>query len=495
MPDTFLSFLPVVAEDADSVRARFNADANAGLDPSDPSFIDTTEGGFFWDLTQPAVLECVRLWDFLGTEMVMAAFPGTAWGSYLDAHGETVNLPRNDEVAASGTVLFTGDAGTLIAAGTQVATVQPDPSSTVDPISFATDASITLMATPGPVSLTATPSATGGTLPPGVYYYVVTAIGPDGETIASNEVSVTLSGATSSVALAWSAYAGATGYNIYRGGTALAETLLASPAGTGTTYTDTGASAQTATPAPTNSVGITAQVPGSAGNVGSNTITQILSPQQGAPTVTNPQPTSGGSDVESDERYRLRILAEYGKSSGSGNISDYVKWGLSLPQVGFVTVQPLWNGAGTVRVIITDPDNHPNSASVVSALQLLLDPVAGQGMGLAPIGAIVTVTTPSLLTVAVAAQVVFQSGYSLDGAAGTVPTRATITAALNSYLNGLAPGEDAILTAVIRQIMSVPGVEDVTGPGGTGLPQLNGASTNVAVGPLQVSSAGTINLS
>src|SRR4051812_26393531 len=108
MPDSLLNFLPVVAEDADSVRGRYDADANAGLDPADPAFVDTTEGGFYWDLTQGSVLENVRLWDFLGTEMVAAMFPGTAWGDYLDLHGETINLPRLDEVEATAQVLFVG---------------------------------------------------------------------------------------------------------------------------------------------------------------------------------------------------------------------------------------------------------------------------------------------------------------------------------------------------------------------------------------------------
>ena len=51
----------------------------------------------------------------------------------------------------------------------------------------------------------------GGT----TYYYVVTATGPTGETIASNEQSV-VPAAGDTVALTWNAIAGATGYNVYR---------------------------------------------------------------------------------------------------------------------------------------------------------------------------------------------------------------------------------------------------------------------------------------
>lgn len=489
MPDTILDFLPIVSEDIDSVRARFDADANAGLDPADPSYIDTTEGGFYWDLTQPAVIECVRLWDFLGTEVVAAAFPGTAWGDYLDRHGATVSLPRDDEVQATGVVLFTGPVGTLVPSGTQVSTEQPDPSASTQPVAFTTDVTITIAVSPGPVGFGAAASGTGGTLPAGTYVYAVTAIGALGETIASNEATVTLTGTTSSVVLTWAAYAGATGYKIYRGTVAGQEHLLAT-VGAVLTYTDTNAAAIQPPLVPTNTVSITAETAGSAGNVGTGTITQVLSPIGGAPAVTNPQPTSGGADVESDDRYRLKIEAEFGKAGGAGNISDYIKWSLTIPQVGFVTVQPIWIGAGTVRVIITDQSNQPNSASIVAQLQALLDPVPGQGRGLAPIGAIVTVATPTLLAVTVAATIVHHSGYSLDGAVGTIPTRAAITAAIEAYISTLPPSDDVVLNAVLRQIMSVPGVFDVT----PGTLLLNGAAANVAVGALQVATPGTITL-
>lgn len=488
MPDSFLSFLPLNAENANSVRARFNADANAGLDPADPAFIDTTEGGFFWDATQPAVLEAARLWDMLGTEMVAAMFPGTAWGDYLDLHGETINLPRNDEVQATGSVLFVGPVGTLIATGVQVGTLQADPSAGT-PIQFETLASITLAATPGPTNLAATPASTGGTLPTGTFYYVVTAINADGhETIVSNEVSANVNGPTGSVALAWTALAGATAYRIYRGTVIGGETLLASPGGVGLAYTDTGAAAPTATLAPTNSAPIRALLPGTSGNVASGAISQVNSPVSGGPAVSNAQPTSGGADVESDDHYRHRILLEYGRAQGAGNQADYERWALQDPSVGYVTVQPLWNGAGTVRVIITDNSNHPNSTLTVQALQLRLDPVPQQGAGLAPIGALVTVATPTLLSVAVSATVSFDSGYSLDGAGGTIATRDEITAAVEDYLNTLAPGATVVLNHVVARFFLVPGVHDVI------TPQLNGSGTNVAVGPLQVAEAGAITL-
>ena len=99
-------------------------------------------------------------------------------------------------------------------------------------------------AVPAPTSLAISVAGSGGTLPTGTYYYVVTAIdGAGGETTASNEVNgaVTLG---QIVGLAWTGSVTAAGYNIYRGTAPGSEVLLVTGV-QGTSYSDTGA----ATPA------------------------------------------------------------------------------------------------------------------------------------------------------------------------------------------------------------------------------------------------------
>jgi len=101
---------------------------------------------------------------------------------------------------------------------------------------------------PAPTGVTATGSATGGTLAAASYFYRVSAVNAQGETLASTEVtSGALTGTTSSVALSWAAVPGATGYRVYRtttSGTYTSPAFLSAP--TGTTYTDTGGTALTA---------------------------------------------------------------------------------------------------------------------------------------------------------------------------------------------------------------------------------------------------------
>ena len=61
--------------------------------------------------------------------------------------------------------------------------------------------------------------AGAGLLPAGIYWYVITAIdGVGGETVVSNEVSVTIL-INHNITLTWNAVPNAFGYNIYRGST------------------------------------------------------------------------------------------------------------------------------------------------------------------------------------------------------------------------------------------------------------------------------------
>jgi hypothetical protein len=105
-----------------------------------------------------------------------------------------------------------------------------------------------------PTGLAVTAHATGGTLPAGATFWVVTALGANGgETAASNEVTATLTGTTSSADLTWPALTGSGGFNVYRGAAAGAEDILVATLGASAlSYTDTGAAGTSHSPPATN---------------------------------------------------------------------------------------------------------------------------------------------------------------------------------------------------------------------------------------------------
>lgn len=102
-----------------------------------------------------------------------------------------------------------------------------------------------------PTNVVATPSGTGGTLAAGTYYYKVTALDAYGQTLPSAEASAVTTGATSSVALTWTAVTGAVSYRIYRGTATNAQNTYFTS--TAANFTDVGA-AGTAGTVPTTTL-------------------------------------------------------------------------------------------------------------------------------------------------------------------------------------------------------------------------------------------------
>ncbi len=94
-----------------------------------------------------------------------------------------------------------------------------------------------------PINLAATPSAAGGTLSTATYYYKISAFAgiSRGESLASTEVSASVTGPTGSVSLSWPRVSGASLYRIYRGTTPGGENESID-IGNFLSYTDTGAS-------------------------------------------------------------------------------------------------------------------------------------------------------------------------------------------------------------------------------------------------------------
>ena len=92
-----------------------------------------------------------------------------------------------------------------------------------------------------------TPATTGGTLASGAYSYDVTAVLASGAEVPGTVASVTVaSGLTNKITVTWSAYTGATSYNVYGrdgGGLRLLKNVTA-----GTSYVDTGPTKLTANP-------------------------------------------------------------------------------------------------------------------------------------------------------------------------------------------------------------------------------------------------------
>lgn len=159
--------------------------------------------------------------------------------------------------------------------------------------------------------------------------------------------------------------------------------------------TESGISFTTTTTTTTTAVKNEATIPvqcteaGTVGNVGANTVTVIPMSIPGITSVTNPEPMTDGFDQESDDDLYERFHFHVTQPATSGNCNDYIEWASSIAGVGHVKVLPIWNGPGTVKVLVTDANGEPASPALLNKVITYIESVR-------PIGPEVTVVAPSL---------------------------------------------------------------------------------------------------
>lgn len=123
-----------------------------------------------------------------------------------------------------------------------------------------------------------------------------------------------------------------------------------------------------------------------------------------------------GQDEESDDALRQRYLEYVRDKPFGGNIADYRTHIGQVEGVGGVQIYPTWNGGGTVKCVIIGADFLPAGQALLQTVQNVIDPLqsSGQGYGLAPIGAQVTITAPEQMPIDITAQITVSNGVTIS---------------------------------------------------------------------------------
>ena len=246
---------------------------------------------------------------------------------------------------------------------------------------------------------------------------------------------------------------------------------------------------------------LTAETPGTIGNDYAGPILPINT----IPGLASAQITDilvPGDDTETDDSFRERIIEALNERPFGGNIASYRQFVPSVDGVGSVQVYPTWNGGGTVKLSILGSDWLPATSEVVEDVQNAVDPPPNQGLGLgmAPIGAQVTVVAPTSLTVNVTATLLLSSGYQIG------QVQQPIEEALEAYLldvrkewdtntstTSVQYAADVYLARITAAIVGVQGVVNATNV------QLNGTAADLTLTETgttqQVPILGTVTLS
>ena len=183
-----------------------------------------------------------------------------------------------------------------------------------------------------------------------------------------------------------------------------------------------------------------------------------------------------GTDEESDSALRQRVYDIASKPSASGNATDYKTWATSVTGVGDAKVFPTWNGAGTVKVLIVDNNKDINPS--------LEDDVAEYIEASRPIGANVTVESPTAKEISVSASVTLFDGVTLE------EVEQSFTANLRAYLRSLVFKTYSVSYAKIGAILlDTDCVSDYTGL------TVNEGISSITIGTFEAPTTGTIALS
>lgn len=151
------------------------------------------------------------------------------------------------------------------------------------------------------------------------------------------------------------------------------------------------------------------------GNVESGTLIPI-GYIEGLETASLTDVLIPGEDEEDTEHLRQRYFDSLDSQAFGGNVTDYKEKTNALDGVGGVKVYPVWNGGGTVKLVIINSDYETPSSTLVNNVQTAIDPTQNQGVGagIAPIGHIVTVVGCGKTTVDVATHITFQEGWNWE---------------------------------------------------------------------------------
>lgn len=243
-----------------------------------------------------------------------------------------------------------------------------------------------------------------------------------------------------------------------------------------------------------------------------------------------------GEDEQETEDFRQEYFDSFEAQAFGGNVADYKQKVNAINGVGGVKVYREWNGdispssllppggfkawfsalggetpadvkkwleivataatdglltvGGTVRLVIIDSTFSKPSDLLVETVQTAIDPITnhGDGLGLAPIGHVVTVKGVESTPINATSQFTFQTGWAW------ADVKPYAESAIDEYLLGLSKawaGQNDPLVVRISGIettlLTCPGVVDVTGT------TINGKAENLILGADNIPVRGEVN--
>ncbi len=220
-----------------------------------------------------------------------------------------------------------------------------------------------------------------------------------------------------------------------------------------------------------------------------NHLTGILLPVEYIDGLTSAKITAivtPGADEEDTESFRKRYIQSIKNASFGGNQADYRQKVREIDGVGKVLVNPHYYGGGTVRLVITSNAGLPDE-SLVEKVQNEVDPVSGEGLGIAPIGHRVTVESVTAKPINIELSLTYQTDYSFD------VLQEKIGETIDGYFKELTenwPDSGPVtvrVSQIEKRLIDTEGILDVT------FTSVNGSEKNIELSETEIPVRGSVN--
>lgn len=188
-----------------------------------------------------------------------------------------------------------------------------------------------------------------------------------------------------------------------------------------------------------------------------------------------------GEDEEETESLRQRYFDSFNTTAFGGNKTDYIQKTNAIEGVGSTKVTPVWNGGGTVLLTILDSNFDKATDTLISIVQNEIDPTKdATGLGIAPIGHVVTVNTADEVTINISATFTFDTSYTFSN------LKTQIEDVIKEYLLDIrkdwANNDESLvrIRQIETKILNIEGIIDIYNT------KINGSTSNFILTKYQI---------
>ncbi len=185
---------------------------------------------------------------------------------------------------------------------------------------------------------------------------------------------------------------------------------------------------------------------GSKYNVAPGKISVIVTAVEGNMKVTNPETCESGTDTESDERLRERVVASYKSVSNGTNCAYYEKVATEIPGITSAGIMPGGRGAGTVDVYVASSGSSV-ADEVLRQVQDTLSKLREVNVDVLAIRAIPAIINLNL-------KIDICDGYEFDD------VKEACINSLREYIDSRGVGGKVLLTEAGERVCHIEGVKE-----------------------------------